>query len=184
MAMVQSLCHRGMVLHDGEVRLTGGPEDVAQHYLRLNFGEVQHQDNVELDLNARVVRAELHDVERGVPLQLDVAVEAARDLTRTEFLFHVVNEDGLVVIGFTRRVDEPIAAGHRIHLAGQIENRLAGGRYVLHLFVREHKEDGAQAVQGLRLARFLVSGPGADDGLVEARTDIEPVVVRDVRAAS
>jgi ABC-type polysaccharide/polyol phosphate transport system ATPase subunit len=184
MAMVQSLCHRGLVLHDGEVRLTGDPEDVAQHYLRLNFGKVQHHENVELDLNARVVRAELQDVERGVPLQLDVVVEAARDLGRTKLIFHVVNEDGLVVIGFTRSVDEPLAAGHRIRLAGEIENRLAAGRYVLHLYVREDKEDGAQAVQGLRLARFLVSGTGSDDGLVDVRTDIEPVVERDVRAAS
>jgi ABC-type multidrug transport system ATPase subunit len=36
MAMVQSLCHRGMVLHDGELEFLGDPEDTALRYLRLN----------------------------------------------------------------------------------------------------------------------------------------------------
>ena len=185
MAMVQSLCHRGMVIDDGELHFIGSPEDVAQRYLRLNFGaQAQLHDNVEIDLNARVVRAELGHVERGVPLHLDVVVEAARDLGRAKFIFHVLNDEGVVVIGFTRSVDEPIAAGQRISLAGRVENRLAGGRYVLHLYVREDKEDGAQAVQGLLLARFHVEGVTAEDGLVSVQADIEPVLERDVGAAS
>jgi ABC-2 type transport system ATP-binding protein len=193
MAMVQSLCHRGMVIQDGELTFIGEPEDVAQHYLRLNFGgKAPHHDNVELDLNARVIQAELLDaagtpvenVERGVPLHLDVVVEAARDLGRAKFIFHVLNEDGVVIIGFSRSIDEPIDAGQRVRLSGRIENRLAGGRYVLNLYVREDRENGAQAVQGLRLARFLVYGTETDDGLVSVQADIEPVLERDVGAAS
>jgi hypothetical protein len=96
----------------------------------------------------------------------------------------VVNEDGVVVVGFTRAIDEPILAGQRVRLAGEIENRLAGGRYFLNLYVREDKEGGAQAVQGLRLARLLVYGTQRDEGLVSVESDVEPVVERDVGAAS
>src|SRR4051794_8794247 len=37
MATVQSLCHRAMLLHDGEHQFTGDPEDAARRYFRLNF---------------------------------------------------------------------------------------------------------------------------------------------------
>jgi ABC-2 type transport system ATP-binding protein len=193
MAMVQSLCHRGMVIHDGVLTFLGEPEDVAQHYLRLNFGgTAPHHDNVELDLNARVIMAELRDaagarvdnIERGVPIHLDVVVEVARDLGRAKFIFHLTNEAGVVVVGFSRSIDVPIPAGQRVRLAGRIENRLAGGRYFLNLYVREDRDSGGLAVQGLRLARFLVYGTEADDGLVSVQADIEPVLERDVGTAS
>ena len=37
MATVQTLCHRAMLLHDGELRYLGEPEDTALRYYRLNF---------------------------------------------------------------------------------------------------------------------------------------------------
>src|SRR5947209_17674755 len=38
MATVQSLCHRAMVLHEGELDYLGEAEDAALRYYRLNFG--------------------------------------------------------------------------------------------------------------------------------------------------
>src|SRR3954451_12536588 len=62
MGAVQSFCDRAMLIHDGEMRYIGDSEEVAQRYLRLNFGgKAAHHDNVELDLNARVIQAELLD---------------------------------------------------------------------------------------------------------------------------
>ena len=39
MATVQSLCDRAMLLHDGELRFIGDPEDAALRYYRLNFAD-------------------------------------------------------------------------------------------------------------------------------------------------
>ena len=38
MSTVQSLCHRAMVIHDGEVQYEGEPERRRARYYRLNFG--------------------------------------------------------------------------------------------------------------------------------------------------
>ena len=37
MATVQSFCDRAMLIHDGELRYIGDPEDAALRYYRLNF---------------------------------------------------------------------------------------------------------------------------------------------------
>jgi ABC-2 type transport system ATP-binding protein len=188
MAMVQSLCHRGMVIHDGELDYIGDPEDTALRYLKLNSvatGAGRSGDApVELDLNARVVRASLRDelgaevdaLEAGSPIELDVVVEAARGLERPNFIFHVVNADGVVVVDFTRTLDERVAAGQRVRLAGRIENRLVAGLYFVNCYVREDREHGAQAVQGLRLIRFRVSGSAPGSGLVVLDADVQPAL--------
>ena len=41
MTTVQTLCHRAMLLHDGELRYIGAPEDAALQYYRLNFAAVE-----------------------------------------------------------------------------------------------------------------------------------------------
>ena len=187
MAMVQSLCHRGMVLHDGELEFLGDPEDTALRYLRLNSVATASRDaeaQVELDLNARVVRAGLRDeagadvdvVEAGSPIELDVVVEAARALERPLFIFHVVNADGVVLVDFTRALAERVASGQRVRLAGRIENRLAAGLYFLNCYVREDREHGAQAVQGLRLVRFRVAGAAPGKGVVVLDADVQPAL--------
>src|SRR3954471_6578313 len=37
MTAVQGLCHRAMLVHDGELRYLGDPEETARRYFRLNF---------------------------------------------------------------------------------------------------------------------------------------------------
>src|SRR3954454_23992643 len=39
MGTVQSLCHRAMLLHEGEVVTVGDPDETALEYFRLNFAE-------------------------------------------------------------------------------------------------------------------------------------------------
>ena len=39
MTTVQTLCHRAMLLHDGELRFVGAPEDAALAYYRVNFAD-------------------------------------------------------------------------------------------------------------------------------------------------
>src|SRR5689334_5677938 len=89
MTTVQTLCHRAMLLHDGELQFIGEPEDAAIAYYRVNFaaGEIgkpgpKGREKV-LDVMARVSGAALRgpaneEVERiieGEPIHLDVGLD-------------------------------------------------------------------------------------------------------------
>jgi ABC-2 type transport system ATP-binding protein len=182
MTTVQTLCHRAMLLHDGELRFIGGPEDAALAYYRMNFAAVESQltaaapvpgDKV-VDVNARVVRAALErdPLAQGDPIVLDVTLEAARPLARPIFNFHVRNADGLTVFELMRTLDADIAPGRRVRLAGPVENRLVPGRYSLDVYIREDAGRDV-TVQGLRLLHFDVTGTAIDHGVVTARADLE-----------
>ena len=74
MTTVQTLCHRAMLLHDGELRFIGEPEDAALRYYRMNFagaraavGRGRSGEKV-VDVNARVVRAALRGQD-GEPVE-------------------------------------------------------------------------------------------------------------------
>ena len=126
MATVQSLCDRALLLHDGELQFVGEPEEAALRYLRMNFGgqySVPAEDAESVaavpEFNVRTVRAQLlgagHEpvanVELGRPLELDVVLEAVRALERPSFVVNVLNEDGLVVFGFKRVLEQPVPLG-------------------------------------------------------------------------
>src|SRR5262249_34185827 len=82
MSTVQALCHRAMLVHDGELVYLGQPDDTALRYYRLNFafpGRAVAQDTDDRDpqhqLNVRVLEASLRgddgtvsdSVEQGDP---------------------------------------------------------------------------------------------------------------------
>ena len=193
MTTVQSMCHRAMLLHDGELQYTGEPEDAALRYLRLNFGgeRVPTEEEAAQDLptavtafNAKTVHAGLRNaageavdnLELGEPIALDVVLEATRDLARPSFVINVLNEDGMVVFGFKRELDAPVPAGGRMRLGGAIANQLVSGRYFLDCWVRDDREQGRMAVQGLRLLQFVVFGTAPRFGVFSAQADVEPVL--------
>jgi ABC-type polysaccharide/polyol phosphate transport system ATPase subunit len=191
MSTVQSLCHRAMLLHDGELQHVGDPEDTAMRYLRRNFAGPAEQDGTladgervpVLDLNARVIGAHVRDehgeavdnLEQDAPIVIDVLLEAARELADPIFVFHIVNADGLVVFGFTRTLEATLAAGQRVRIAGAIENRLVPGRYALDCWIRRDGEGRDMVLQPARLLYFLVYGTAPRHGVVALRTDVEPV---------
>jgi ABC-type polysaccharide/polyol phosphate transport system ATPase subunit len=187
MSAVQTLCHRAMLIDEGRLEYIGAPEDAALRYYRINFagrGADAADGTTVVDVNARVVHAGLlseagepaENLEEGAPIVLDVVVEAARELDRPIFVFHVVNADGVVVGGFMRSLDERVGAGRRVRLAGRIENRLVPGRYFLDLFIREYGREGSLTVQGLRLFGFVVYGTAPPHGIVSLDADVEPVL--------
>jgi ABC-2 type transport system ATP-binding protein len=194
MTTVQSLCHRAMLLHDGELKYIGDPEDTAMRYYRLNFagpldveaGKPLPEKAPVLDLNARVIQTrlldeageEIENVEQGAPIVMDVMLEAARELEDPIFVFHVVNSEGVVVFGFTRTLHERIAPGQRVRLSGQIENRLVPGRYDIDCWIRRDQQGGDMALQALRLIRLMIYGTAPRHGLVALQTDVEPVSER------
>ena len=194
MGTVQSLCHRAMLLHDGELRHIGSPEDTALRYYRLNFDEfagetedprklVPDRDPV-TQINARVVNAEIcspagnpvHSVEQGVPIVVDISLEAARRLDAAQLTFQVVNADGIVVFGFSKALDQPVPAGGRFRIAGQIENRLVAGRHYLDCWIRQDEQELIMGMQCIRLLSFVVYGTAPRHGVVVLKTDVEASV--------
>ncbi|HZE04837.1 MAG TPA: ABC transporter ATP-binding protein, partial [Solirubrobacteraceae bacterium] len=191
MGTVQSLCHRALLLHDGELRYIGAAEDAALRYYRLNFAD-QDPDprrpapdrEVVMDVNVRVAEATLRDaagaavanVEQDVPIGVDVLFEAARELAGPIFAFHVVNEDGVVVFVFERKLAQPVRPGQRVRLRGHLENRLVAGRYYLDCWVRQDEHQTMMALQALRVLRFVVYGTAPRHGVVTMGAEIEPVL--------
>jgi ABC-type polysaccharide/polyol phosphate transport system ATPase subunit len=194
MATVQALCHRALVIHDGEVQYEGEPEQASMRYYRLNFGQegqpIPEPDGppperpVALDLNARLIHSHLLDahgntvtnVEQDTAIILHAAVEAARELVDPIFLFHVRNVDGVVVFAFQRKFEGPVHIGQVVRFAGEIENRLVPGTYSMELWIRQDRQTGDMALQAMPLARFVVFGTAPRHGMVTVQSDIEPIV--------
>jgi energy-coupling factor transporter ATP-binding protein EcfA2 len=183
MSTVQTMCHRALLLHDGEIKYIGDPDATALRYYRENFaGPAREAGEREptIDFNAKVVRATLVDdtgtpvenVERPNPINIDVVLEAARSLDGPNFDFYIRNDEGIVVCGFQTALSDPVASGEKIGLTGEIENRLVPGRYHLDCWVRQNESQTVVAVQGLRLLDFVVYGTGVRDGLVTVEADV------------
>jgi ABC-type polysaccharide/polyol phosphate transport system ATPase subunit len=185
MATVQSMCHRAMLIDGGNVAYIGDSDETALRYYRLNFAGPAHDAAAGrepmIDFNAKTVTATLRDhsgetienVEQDTAIEIDVVLEAARPLDGPNFAFHVRNEDGVVVFGFTTALDEQVPLGGRMRLRGGIENRLVPGRYYLDCWVRQNESQSRVAVQGLRLLGFVVYGTAARDGVVSVDADVQ-----------
>jgi len=190
MATVQGLCDRAMLIHDGELRHLGDPEETALRYYRLNFGGPEHANGGGgvPDVNVRVADAWLENahgervenVEQGEAIGLGVVFEARHDLERPVFGFHFVNEDGVPVFGFNRTLpegqDERVAAGQRVRIAGTIENPLLPGRYFVSCLISRNRTQGDLAMHVVRLLDFVVYGTRPGPGSVSVDVDVEAVL--------
>ncbi len=52
MTTVEEFCDRAMLIHDGELRFLGDPEEVGRRYFRLNFGGIS-DERPQADFSAR-----------------------------------------------------------------------------------------------------------------------------------
>jgi ABC-2 type transport system ATP-binding protein len=191
MAAVQSFCDRAMLIHDGEQRYLGDPEEAALRYYRLNFGGAGADANASSagvpDVNVRVADAWLEDaqgrrvenVEQGEPIGIGVVFEARHDLEGPVFGFHFTNADGVPVFGFNRSLPaedgapDRVAAGQRVRVAGQIENPLLPGRYFVSCLISRNRTQGDLALHVVRLLDFFVYGTRPGPGSVSVRADVE-----------
>jgi ABC-2 type transport system ATP-binding protein len=191
MATVQLLCHRAMLLHEGELRHIGEPEEVALRYYRLNFAqhgetaaEAVSEGDSSLDVHFRLTEATLRNragqpvenVEQGEPISVDVVVEAKRPLPDPVLTLLLLSEDGVVIASVSRELKQPVATGERIRLAGEIENPLVAGRYYLDLWVSEHQQPSLPAIQATRVLRFIVFGTAPRNGVVRLQSSVEPTL--------
>ena len=191
MATVQSFCDRAMLIHDGELRYLGDPEETAMRYYRLNFGGHDHADAGDVpDVNVRLIDAWLENpggervanVEQGEPIGFGVVFEARHDLVAPVFGFHFLTADGTHVFGLNKTLEledgapDVLRAGQRARIAGTIENPLLPGRYSVSAMISRNHHEGDLALHVLRLLDFVVYGTHPGAGSVYVKDDVEATV--------
>ncbi len=195
MATVQAFCDRAMLIHDGEQRFLGDPEEAALRYYRLNFAGHHDQEDDQVavsvpDVNVTLLDVWLEDesgervdnVEQDRVFCLNVVAEARQDLDEPVFNFHCLNVDGDWVFAFSKSLGdlpgEPrrLARGERVRIVAEIDNPLVPGRYALECWMsRRHRQD-AMAIHILRLLDFYVFGVKPGPGSIAMTGEIQAEV--------
>ncbi len=193
MATVQAFCDRAMLIHDGEQRFLGDPEEAALRYYRLNFGgqapdpaNGSHPAAVP-DVNVKLIDVWLEDqagqrvdnVEQEKVFRFNLLVEARQPMREPIFNFHCLNMDGDWVFAFSKEVEKPdgrpVAQGERIRLVAEIENPLLPNRYAIECWISRNREEGNMAIHILRLLDFFVYGTKPAAGNVMANAEVQAV---------
>jgi ABC-2 type transport system ATP-binding protein len=188
MGTVQNFCDRALLIHDGEMRYLGDPEEAALRYFRLNFGG--GGGGAVPDVNVSLVDVWLENaagqrvenVEQGEPIMFNLVVEAENELKGPMFGFQCVNVDGVPIFGFGKafsieedRTDR-IAAGQRVRIAAKIENPLVPGRYGVKCSIARNNTPGDTVLRDLSLLDFLVLGKDPNPGMVAVNEDLKALV--------
>ena len=158
MTTVQTLCHRAMLLHDGELRYIGEPEDAALRYYRMNFARprpsrrsrsrARRSSTSTRGWSARSCAARRARRSRTLARgRADRARRRARGRparsTRPSFIFHVRNDDGQVVFELHAPARASASTpGGGCGWPGTVENPLVAGRYSLDVYIREDGRAG------------------------------------------
>ena len=196
MATVQAFCDRAMLIHDGEQRFLGDPEEAALRYYRLNFGGRQNGNGdtsepaavPDIHVNVLDVWIEnktgerVANVEQETVFRLNLLVEARQRMSAPVFNFHCLNLDGHWVFAFSKELVTPggepqlVEAGERILVVAEIENPLAPGRYSIECWLSRSRGEGKTAVHILRLAEFFVYGTRPQAGSINLKSDVEALI--------
>jgi ABC-type polysaccharide/polyol phosphate transport system ATPase subunit len=194
MTTVQAFCDRAMLIHDGEQRYLGDPEEAALRYYRLNFAG--HSDGAEAggvsvpDVNVNLIDVWLENeagervdnLEQGKVFRFHVLAEARQEMNAPVFNFHCLNMDGHWVFAFSKTVCDDdgvprrVAAGERIRIVAEIENPLVNGRYAFQCWISRNREEGAMAIHILRLLDFYVFGTRPGAGNIAMTGDVHTVI--------
>jgi ABC-2 type transport system ATP-binding protein len=200
MAAVQDFCDRTLLIHDGEQRYLGDPEEAALRYYRLNFAG--HDDDSEMapvsvpDVNVTLLDAWLEgeanqrvdNVEQNTVFRFVLLAEARQELDDPVFNFHCLNLDGHWVFAFSKTLHDElgevrrVAAGDRIRIVAEIDNPLVPGRYALECWISRNRAAGAMAIHILRLLDFHVFGTRPGAGNVAMNATVQTVVEAPARA--
>jgi energy-coupling factor transporter ATP-binding protein EcfA2 len=197
MATVQAYCDRAMLIHDGEQRFLGDPEEAALRYYRLNFGGRQPgtangagADGERADVSLLDVwledlaGARLADVQEGQSFRFNVLVEARADLKSPTLGFELLNVDDVSVFGFGTTLEKAdgvsrrLAAGERLRVSAEIDNRLVPGRYSVLCSISRSGTRGDDALRDVRIADFLVKGEDPMPGMIFVRARVDASVER------
>jgi ABC-type polysaccharide/polyol phosphate transport system ATPase subunit len=185
MNSVEQYCHRAMLLHGGEIEALGDADEVARRYLRLNFAQAPGGDS-DMGGIADVTLADvwledgdgsrITNVEKGAELRFGATFEAHQEVEGPSFGFSFVNADGVEVTGFglglSGDVPDRLERGQRVQLGGEIENRLAPGRYVVKCWVHREHNYANLVLHSPHVLDFVVYGM-SEAGVVVLDHEIE-----------
>lgn len=198
MDAINAYCERALVLQDGGIDLLGDPMAVSSRYVQINAeaAVVTHADTPHivaqlsgalLDPALEVAEARLvgtdgeptDALDPGAPLELRAQVRFRRDVANPTVVLKLTDSHQLLL--FTRSCDviAPIAkAGQLFDLRASIDNRLAGGRYLLECRVDEGAEDGELLpASRTNMLRFEIRGD-RDVGYLALDAEVQTDPVR------
>jgi ABC-type polysaccharide/polyol phosphate transport system ATPase subunit len=183
MSSVERFCDRALLLRGGKVDLLGAPEEVARHYLALNFegrssGELSTETaDVHPASEIRIVDAWLEsggrrcdNIEHGDEVELHVLFEALDELPGAAFSLMVAAAAGVDVFGVGAGLEaddgDVLCPGERVHVQTRFANRLAPGRYVVKCWVTRNENEGDQVLHSPHVLDFVVFGTQHVSGLI------------------
>ena len=190
MATVQSFCHRAMLIHDGEIKYIGDPDEAALRYYRLNFaggadaggrGRAASRWSTSTSGWSRRRCAmrpatAIENVEQGEPIGVDARARGGPRPGRPDLrLPRPSTTTASSCSASARTLGRRRSAAGRADpaAAGEIENRLVPGRYYLDCWVRAGRAARAtwrcRRLRLLRLRRLRHRGPSTGWSRVERR---------------
>jgi ABC-type polysaccharide/polyol phosphate transport system ATPase subunit len=185
MAAVQAFCDRAMLIHDGEQRYLGDPEEAALRYYRLNFTGTRAPGGPDADVEVLDAWLEdgsghrLTDVEQGGRFVVKVVLGIRRELSEPAVGFELLNVDGVSVLGFGKSLEDDrgrprvLAAGARLTLSKEVDAQLTPGRYSIICSVARSRAGGDEALRDLRVLDFLIKGTDPLPGMISVRADVQ-----------
>jgi ABC-2 type transport system ATP-binding protein len=189
MTAIDAYCDRAMLIHDGEVRHIGRPQDVSQRYFRQNFsgmsepwgrrerGVPEHHARLEEAWLENGAGRRVDTLETGEPIRLRAVLKARRELANPEFGFECRNSEGVTVFGFKHALAEEEGAsvedGERVRIGATIDGALMPGVYVIRCWVVRDAGVEEIAHQFIDILKFEVHGGPGGPGLVSLPVTVE-----------
>jgi ABC-type polysaccharide/polyol phosphate transport system ATPase subunit len=190
MATVQAFCDRAMLIHDGEQRYLGDPEEAALRYYRLNFAG--HSDDGDQDGGVRLLDVwlededgnRLTDVQQGQAFRLRLVAQTTRKLAAPSIAFELLNVDNVAVLGFGKAIEDedgvarPLHAGEQLSFCADLGTQLVPGRYAFLCSLSRSRARSDDALRDVRVLDFLVKGSDPMPGMVSVRARVETQLER------
>ena len=184
MPTINSFCDRAMLIHDGRIASIGSPIEVSSQYIEANMRAAaanRHDDEfasyaqrfaeVIADPPIHVADAWIEgadglptdEIGAGEEIVLRARAEVRKPVERPGFQFRIDDQRGLSLFAGGKADlglgGEPARPGEQLELEARIENRLAGGAYVLiGGFARAMPDGTSEPAGAVTTLNFRVGG--------------------------
>jgi len=188
MTTIESYCDRAMLLHDGEQRYIGGPQEVARRYYRLNIDNREpwgRERRAVPDNHARVLDAWQEDadgsrvttVAAGERLRFQVMIEARDRLINPQFGFECKTSDMVTVFGVNGSLTSEgdparVELGERVRLTAEVDNPLVPGTYLVRAWVVRDLNPDEMGLQFIDILKFDVIGDDTSLGVISLPAEV------------